>query len=67
MSTQDAPPKGRGPKLSSAQAQARLADALRDNLKRRKAQVRARGAAAVASAEGGETNPPDKSAGGKTR
>jgi hypothetical protein len=34
--------KSKGPKLSSTEAQARLADALRDNLRRRKAQVRAR-------------------------
>jgi hypothetical protein len=35
-------PKRRGPKLTSAEAQARLADALRDNLRRRKSQMRAR-------------------------
>jgi hypothetical protein len=38
----DQPSRPRGPKLSSAEAQARLADALRDNLKRRKSQLRAR-------------------------
>jgi hypothetical protein len=38
------PPKKHGPKLSSAEAQARLADALRENLRRRKAQIRARDA-----------------------
>jgi len=36
------PPKRHGPKLSSAEAQARLSDALRENLRRRKAQLRAR-------------------------
>ena len=36
------PPKRRGPKPSSEEAQARLADALRENLKRRKTQLRAR-------------------------
>ncbi|MBY0510275.1 MAG: hypothetical protein K2P94_08980 [Rhodospirillaceae bacterium] len=36
------PPKKHRPKLSSAEAQARLADALRENLRRRKAQIRAR-------------------------
>jgi hypothetical protein len=36
------PPKSRAPKLSSAEAQTRLADALRENLRRRKAQLRAR-------------------------
>ena len=41
---QPPPPKRHGPKLSSAEAQARLADALRDNLRRRKAQIRARDA-----------------------
>ncbi len=34
--------KRRGPRLTSAEAQARLADALRDNLRRRKTQLRAR-------------------------
>ena len=34
--------KRKGPRLTSAEAQARLADALRENLRRRKAQVRAR-------------------------
>ncbi len=42
--TQPPTPKRQGPKLSSAEAQARLADALRENLRRRKAQVRARDA-----------------------
>ena len=41
---QPPPPKRHGPKLSSAAAQARLADALRENLRRRKAQIRARDA-----------------------
>ena len=36
------PPRRKGPKLTSAEAQARLADALRDNLRRRKSQLRAR-------------------------
>jgi hypothetical protein len=54
------PLKRHGPKLSSAEAQARLADALRDNLRRRKAQLRARDTKdeAVDKAvpgEGGET------------
>jgi len=34
--------KRRGPKLTSAEAQSRLADALRENLRRRKSQMRAR-------------------------
>jgi hypothetical protein len=40
--SQPSTPKRHGPKLSSAEAQARLADALRENLRRRKAQIRAR-------------------------
>jgi hypothetical protein len=40
--TQPPSPKSRAPKLSSAEAQTRLADALRENLRRRKAQLRAR-------------------------
>ena len=49
MSTSQNPPaKGparrQGAKLSSTQAQARLAEALRENLRRRKAQLRARDA-----------------------
>ena len=39
--------KRRGPRLTSAEAQARLADALRDNLRRRKSQLRARDGQAV--------------------
>jgi hypothetical protein len=39
--------KPKGPKLSSAAAQARLADALRENLKRRKQQMRSRDAEAA--------------------
>jgi hypothetical protein len=42
MNSSSTPPRGRAPKLSSDAAQARLADALRENLKRRKAQARAR-------------------------
>jgi hypothetical protein len=45
------PNKGRGPKLNSAEAQARLADALRENLRRRKAQIKARDAVAPALGE----------------
>ncbi len=64
MSASQTPPpklhtKPKGPKLSSAEAQARLADALRDNLRRRKAQVRAR-------ADGGETVLESEKSGGKT-
>jgi hypothetical protein len=42
--TADQPPplRRKGPKLTSAEAQARLADALRENLKRRKSQQRVR-------------------------
>ena len=58
------PPRGRGPKLTSAQAQARLADALRANLKRRKAQVRARDEALADPTADDEASPPDE---GKTR
>ena len=46
------PPRGRGPKLTSAEAQARLADALRDNLKRRKSQLRARDAGVAVPGSG---------------
>ncbi|MSO73314.1 MAG: hypothetical protein EXQ84_06875 [Rhodospirillaceae bacterium] len=60
------PAKGRGPKLTSAQAQARLADALRDNLRRRKAQMRARDDANDTPTEPGSTDKSPK-AGGKTR
>jgi hypothetical protein len=43
MTSDPSPPSRRkGPKLNSAEAQARLADALRENLKRRKSQQRAK-------------------------
>ncbi len=67
MSTQDRPPKGRGPKLSSEQAQARLADALRANLKRRKAQVRARDDAVAGPDNNEEPSALDKTLADKTR
>jgi len=40
--TQPSSDKRRSPKLTSAEAQTRLADALRENLRRRKSQLRAR-------------------------
>ncbi len=45
-------PKRRGPRLTSEEAQARLADALRENLRRRKSQIRSRETAP-------ESTPPD--------
>ena len=41
-STQPPPHRRKGPKLTSVEAQARLADALRENLRRRKMQSRAK-------------------------
>jgi len=64
MNTSGTPPRGRAPKLSSHEAQARLADALRENLKRRKAQVRARGAQKEHCDESGED---EGKPGGKSR
>ena len=54
------PPKSKAPKLSSAEAQARLADALRDNLRRRKTQLRAR-------EEGRQPEAERDKSGGKTK
>jgi hypothetical protein len=48
------PPKRPGLKVTSAEAQARLADALRENLRRRKAQLRARDAKDAALGKPGE-------------
>ena len=68
--TQLPPAKGRGPKLTSALAQARLSDALRENLLRRKAQMRARdNAKETAADDAGAEEELDNSGkgGGKTR
>jgi hypothetical protein len=63
MTAYEPPPaKRRGPKLSSAEAQARLADALRENLRRRKSQMRARDEIDAAPARD-EEGPPE---GGKS-
>ena len=60
------PPKRFGPKPTSAEAQARLSDALRDNLKRRKAQLRARDAQPDSPAAADAVDKPAKPS-GRTR
>jgi len=57
------PPKRPGLKVTSAEAQARLADALRENLRRRKAQLRARDA--QDDAKDAAVDNPGSSAGGR--
>jgi len=53
-------PKRRGPRLTSDEAQARLADALRENLRRRKSQIRARDDKGENAPESTPPDPDDK-------